>query len=125
MGRSARSYRVFNSLLNLRGSYRRFNNLRNLLEKLAAVTLTYVTVNHVTVTVTMAPRSPRMDELKISATNDMADAYRTLIGSIGEDPSRGGLLKTPERAAKAFQYFTKGYDEKIEDVLNDAIFDEE
>jgi len=66
-----------------------------------------------------------MDELKISATKDMADAYRTLIGSIGEDPSRGGLLKTPERAAKAFQYFTKGYDEKIEDVLNDAIFDEE
>jgi len=65
-----------------------------------------------------------MDELKVSAVKDMADAYRTLIGTIGEDPNRGGLLKTPERAAKAFQYFTKGYDEKLEDILNDAIFDE-
>jgi len=55
----------------------------------------------------------------------MADAYRALIGTIGEDPNRGGLLKTPERAAKAFQYFTKGYSEKIEDVLNDAIFAED
>jgi len=63
--------------------------------------------------------------LDAQKTKDMANAYRTLIGTIGEDPNRGGLLKTPERAAKAFQYFTKGYDERIEDVLNDAIFDED
>jgi len=63
--------------------------------------------------------------LPAQETKDMADAYRTLIGTIGEDPNRGGLLKTPERAAKAFQYFTKGYSEKIEDVLNDAIFAED
>jgi len=63
--------------------------------------------------------------LDAQKTKDMANAYRTLIGTIGEDPNRGGLLKTPERAAKAFQYFTKGYNEKIEDVLNDAIFDED
>ncbi|XP_072031104.1 GTP cyclohydrolase 1-like [Amphiura filiformis] len=55
----------------------------------------------------------------------MTKAYRSLIASVGEDPTRQGLLKTPERAAKALMFFTKGYDEKIQDVLNDAIFDED
>jgi len=55
----------------------------------------------------------------------MAASYRSLLDYIGEDPNRGGLLKTPERAAKAFQFFTKGYNEKTEDVLNDAIFEED
>ena len=44
----------------------------------------------------------------------MAKAYRSLITSVGEDPTRQGLLKTPERAAKALMYFTKGYEQKIE-----------
>lgn len=56
---------------------------------------------------------------------NMALAYRTLISSVGEDPTRQGLLKTPERAAKAMMFFTKGYDQTIKDVLNDAIFDED
>uniref|UniRef100_A0A3B3QHH9 GTP cyclohydrolase 1 n=2 Tax=Paramormyrops kingsleyae TaxID=1676925 RepID=A0A3B3QHH9_9TELE len=43
---------------------------------------------------------------------------------LGENPERPGLLQTPSRAAKAMQYFTKGYQENIQDVLNDAIFDE-
>ena len=70
-----------------------------------------------------APRSlvspsPRTDErhraeAKEQALAEMTEAYRGLLNSIGEDPSRPGLLRTPERAAKAFLYFTKGYDEKI------------
>lgn len=44
---------------------------------------------------------------------NMALAYRTLISSVGEDPTRQGLLKTPERAAKAMMFFTKGYDQTI------------
>ncbi|XP_041479945.1 GTP cyclohydrolase 1-like isoform X2 [Lytechinus variegatus] len=55
----------------------------------------------------------------------LALAYRSIIRGIGEDASRQGLRKTPDRAAKAMMYFTKGYEEKVEDVLNDAIFDED
>ncbi|XP_022093030.1 GTP cyclohydrolase 1-like [Acanthaster planci] len=55
----------------------------------------------------------------------MMQAYKSLIASVGEDPDRQGLKKTPERAAKALMFFTKGYEQKIEDVLNDAIFDED
>ena len=43
----------------------------------------------------------------------MMQAYKSLISSVGEDPDRQGLMKTPERAAKALLYFTKGYEQKI------------
>lgn len=56
---------------------------------------------------------------------DMASAYRQLLASLGENPDRQGLLKTPERAAKAMLFFTKGYDQSLEEVLNDAVFDED
>jgi len=55
---------------------------------------------------------------------EMSLAYRLLLTNLGEDPTRQGLLKTPDRAAKAMLFFTKGYDQTLEDVLNDAIFDE-
>lgn len=55
---------------------------------------------------------------------DMAECYKKLIAHVGEDPMRPGLLKTPERAASAFLALTKGYDEVLDTVLNDAIFDE-
>ncbi|CAH2098632.1 unnamed protein product [Euphydryas editha] len=56
---------------------------------------------------------------------DMANSYRLLLTGLGEDPERQGLLKTPERAAKAMLFFTKGYDQSLEEVLNNAIFDED
>ncbi|XP_030375248.1 GTP cyclohydrolase 1 isoform X2 [Scaptodrosophila lebanonensis] len=56
---------------------------------------------------------------------DMARSYRLLLGGLGENPDRQGLIKTPERAAKAMLYFTKGYDQCLEDVLNGAVFDED
>ncbi len=52
----------------------------------------------------------------------MEHLYKDLLSNIGEDPSREGLLDTPKRAAKAMEFLTKGYRQKLEDVINDAIF---
>lgn len=43
----------------------------------------------------------------------LSQAYRSILSNIGEDPYREGLLKTPERAAKALMFFTKGYNESL------------
>jgi len=56
---------------------------------------------------------------------ELTESYRSMLVSIGEDPRREGLLKTPERASKAMMYFTKGYDESVSDILNDAVFNED
>lgn len=55
----------------------------------------------------------------------MSESYRMLLDNLGEDPNRQGLLKTPERAAKAMLFFTKGYEQSLEEALNGAIFDED
>jgi GTP cyclohydrolase I len=51
--------------------------------------------------------------------------YTQILETIGEDPTREGILKTPQRAAKAFQFLVQGYHQNVEEVLNGAIFDEE
>lgn len=48
---------------------------------------------------------------------EIANAYSSIIESIGEDPTRQGLLKTPQRAAKAILHFTKGYEENLESIF--------
>ena len=58
----------------------------------------------------------------VQALGEMTASYRALLNSIGEDANRPGLLRTPERAAKAFLYFTKGYDEKIAGQLKISFF---
>ena len=55
----------------------------------------------------------------------MEEYYLKLIKSIGEDPAREGLLRTPQRAAKAIKYLTRGYEQKLESVVNNAIFETE
>ncbi|XP_029377629.1 GTP cyclohydrolase 1-like [Echeneis naucrates] len=59
-----------------------------------------------------------------SAVSCMEKAYSTILKELGEDVEREGLLRTPLRAAKAMKFFTKGYQETVQDILNDAIFDE-
>lgn len=44
------------------------------------------------------------------------------LTEIGEDPKREGLLNTPRRVAKAYEFFTSGYQKKIEEILNNAVF---
>src|SRR3954469_1378349 len=53
----------------------------------------------------------------------MEESFRELLESVGEDPERQGLLKTPSRAAKAFDFLTNGYRQNLDTLVNDAIFD--
>ncbi|VDK58893.1 unnamed protein product [Cylicostephanus goldi] len=62
---------------------------------------------------------------KTSNLENMAAAYSSIISHVGEDVNRQGLLKTPERAAKAMLFFTKGYEQQLDDILNEAVFDED
>ncbi len=52
----------------------------------------------------------------------MKELYKELLSNLGEDPNREGLLDTPERAAKAMEFLTRGYRQRLEDVINDAVF---
>lgn len=52
----------------------------------------------------------------------MKDLFAQIIENMGEDLARPGLVDTPERAAKAFEYLTKGYKQSIDEVVNDALF---
>lgn len=54
----------------------------------------------------------------------MMEAVRTMLESVGEDPEREGLLKTPKRVAEAMQFLTQGYSQSLETIVNGAIFDE-
>lgn len=49
--------------------------------------------------------------------------YSGIIESVGENLSREGLLRTPERAARAMQYLCRGYHQALDDVVNQAVFD--
>lgn len=57
-------------------------------------------------------------------TSGLIDNYRKCIAMLGEDPEREGLLKTPERMAKAMQYLTQGYQADAKAILNGAKFTE-
>ncbi|SPO31894.1 probable FOL2 - GTP cyclohydrolase I [Ustilago trichophora] len=65
------------------------------------------------------PAQAEANQLRLSA------AIRTVLECIGEDPTRSGLVKTPERYAKALLWMTKGYEVRLSDVIANAIFDEE
>jgi GTP cyclohydrolase I len=65
------------------------------------------------------------DELETAGLTQYAELVRDQLALIGEDADREGLLKTPERVAKAMRFLTRGYAERMEDVVGDAIFREE
>jgi GTP cyclohydrolase I len=66
-----------------------------------------------------------LDDETTAADPKLEYIYTQMLEGIGEDPTRQGLVKTPQRAAKAFQFLTQGYHQNVEEILNGAIFDEE
>ncbi|CAN5339950.1 GTP cyclohydrolase I FolE [soil metagenome] len=54
-----------------------------------------------------------------------AAMVREQLRQLGEEPDRDGLLKTPERVEKSLKWLTRGYDLSVEDVIGDAVFEEE
>jgi len=67
----------------------------------------------------------RIEHYDEDVTKGLMKNYRDTIRLIGEDPDREGLLKTPERIAKAMQYCTQGYGIDAKEILNSAKFHEE
>lgn len=58
-------------------------------------------------------------------TAKIAEHYKEILRLLGEDPEREGLIKTPERVAKALQFMTKGYQEDGAEILRSALFNEQ
>ena len=67
----------------------------------------------------------RSDSYEPESTKQMSDAYAEILKCAGEDVTREGLLKTPERAAKAMQFLTHGYDIDPAEILKSAMFAED
>src|SRR5690554_7969958 len=67
----------------------------------------------------------KIDRYNDDSVDRIASHYKDIIEAIGENPQRQGLLKTPERVAKALQYLTHGYDLNPEEILKGAMFEEE
>jgi GTP cyclohydrolase I len=66
-----------------------------------------------------------MDMLNRKGVHEIASLYHKILNLLGEDVTRDGLVKTPERAAKALAFLTHGYDKNPAEILRSAMFKEE
>lgn len=67
----------------------------------------------------------KVEKYNEALTLDLAAHYRDILGKLGEDTERDGLLKTPERVAKAMQFLTGGYHLDAAQILRGAMFEED
>ena len=67
----------------------------------------------------------KKEEFDQEITDSLIENYSSILNQLGEDPKREGLLKTPERMAKAMQFMTQGYQLNALDILNSAKFKED
>ncbi len=70
------------------------------------------------------PRTSRPKKPAKNAPDPIAPLVTGLLGAIGEDVARDGLVRTPQRVAKAMRFFTQGYGQDPRTVLNGAVFEE-
>ncbi|MEO9892665.1 GTP cyclohydrolase I FolE [Aurantibacter sp.] len=66
-----------------------------------------------------------LEEYNVEATNEIKGSFSKIIDELGEDTSREGIVKTPERAAKAMMFLTQGYDLDPVEILKGAMFKED
>lgn len=66
----------------------------------------------------------KFEEYNIETTQEIQNNYLSILKELGENTDREGLLKTPERASKAMQFLTQGYDIDAEEILKSALFNE-
>ncbi|MES2394515.1 MAG: GTP cyclohydrolase I FolE [Bacteroidota bacterium] len=67
----------------------------------------------------------KIDRYNLKSIDHIASKYKTILSEMGENPDREGLLKTPERVAKAMQFLTHGYDLNPVEILRSAMFKED
>ncbi len=67
----------------------------------------------------------KIDRYDEKTTRILSDNYQSILKDLGENPDREGLVKTPERAAKAMQFLTSGYDIDPRDIIKSALFKED
>ena len=67
----------------------------------------------------------KIDHYDAEKIASLANHYKDILATLGENPEREGLLKTPERVAKALQFLTHGYDIRPEEILRSAMFKED
>src|SRR5690606_19153147 len=67
----------------------------------------------------------KIDQYNEEKVTRIANHYTEILSDLGEDPTREGLIKTPERVAKAFQFLTHGYQVDPAEILKGAMFEEE
>jgi GTP cyclohydrolase I len=65
-----------------------------------------------------------IEEYNQEVTEELTENFKNIISKLGEDVKREGIVKTPERAAKAMQFLTQGYSENPEQIMRDAMFTE-
>ena len=75
--------------------------------------------------ITMDKIYTREERYDADRIEKLAYHYREILALLGEDPAREGLIKTPERVAKAMSFVTKGYSQDPIEIINSAIFTEE
>jgi len=69
------------------------------------------------------PNTSAIIEAPLLDSISTQDLYRELLVRIGEDPTRDGLLRTPERMEKSMKFLTRGYEMNVTEVLHEALFD--